>query len=176
MTALCVALVLWLALVAAVLIFPAFARIIGAAVLILLIATMAAAIAEERRVETPPQYRGAWCSTKWNTVYRRCKEFDDGWTLTINRQTVMSEDQVCELSAVRRGVVNTGCGCHVEVTPVIPSRKSAAAERAPPHGHNCCPDGCEAAECCEVPILLQKSPRTDATTPSDASGLAQRIA
>jgi hypothetical protein len=103
MTAVCVALVLWLALVAAVLIFPAFARIIGAAVLILLIATMAAAIAEERRVETSPQYRGAWCSTKWNTVYRRCKEFDDGWTLTINRQTVMSEDQVCELSAVRKG-------------------------------------------------------------------------
>jgi len=37
-----------------------------------------------------------------------------------------------------------------------------SGRRDRPHGHNCCPDGCEAAECCEVPILLQKSPRTDA--------------
>jgi hypothetical protein len=111
----CTALVV-IVLVIAVLAIPAVARIVGVVVLILL-ALGAAALAEERRVETPPQYRGAWCATKWPTIYRRCKEFDHGWTLTIKRQSVMSEDTVCEPSAVRRGdgEHRVWLTCHVDV-------------------------------------------------------------
>jgi hypothetical protein len=74
--------------------------LVAVAVAIILVIT---ARAEERRVETPAQYRGAWCATKWGTIYRRCKEFDRDWQLTIDRQTVMSEETVCEPLAVRKG-------------------------------------------------------------------------
>jgi hypothetical protein len=97
----CVALVVLL--VAAVLLIPALARIVGAAVIILVVVGLALAIAEERRIETPSQYRGVWCETKWQTVHRRCKESDSGWQLTIDRYTVMTEETTCKPSAVRRG-------------------------------------------------------------------------
>jgi hypothetical protein len=87
--------------VAAVLFVPALARLIGAAVLVAIVIAVAAR-AEERRADTPPQYRGAWCATKWGTIYRRCQERDRDVQFTIDRQTVTTEETTCTLSAVRR--------------------------------------------------------------------------
>jgi hypothetical protein len=74
--------------------------LVAVAITIILVIT---ARAEERRVETPPQYRGAWCATKWTDIYRRCRESDRDLEFVIQRLAVGWEDWGCELSAVRKG-------------------------------------------------------------------------
>jgi hypothetical protein len=64
------------------------------ALLALLVATPAAA--------EPPQYRGAWCNTKWQTIYRRCPEGSAKWSFTIRRNLVLTEDSACEITAFRK--------------------------------------------------------------------------
>ena len=54
---------------------------------------------------TPPQYRGMWCSTAWQTIFRRCRDKkDEGRHIAfmITRDSVGWEDEVCEITAVRK--------------------------------------------------------------------------
>jgi len=66
-------------------------------------ALVSSATAGEREVEIPPQYRGAWCTTKWTDIYRRCRESDRGVEFIIERHGWSSEDWACKPLAARKG-------------------------------------------------------------------------
>jgi len=50
-------------------------------------------------VEIPKQYRGAWCQTKWKTIYKRCRSAD---FIEIGRTWWGVDDEGCTLSAIRK--------------------------------------------------------------------------
>jgi hypothetical protein len=63
----------------------------GVAVLFLATGTAHAA-------EIPKQYRGLWCQTKWNTIWKRCPDGE----LEIARRGWGMEDEDCALTAIRK--------------------------------------------------------------------------
>jgi hypothetical protein len=40
----------------------------------LVLALLALLVLPTAAAEVPKQYRGEWCSGKWETIYRRCRE------------------------------------------------------------------------------------------------------
>jgi hypothetical protein len=72
-----------------------------AAIALALVAVTSAA-AEPIALGTPPQYRGAWCNTTWQTIYRRCPEGSTKWSFTISRDGSYSEDSGCKITALRK--------------------------------------------------------------------------
>jgi hypothetical protein len=73
--------------------------------LLALLVTISPAIADPIASGTPPQYRGTWCDTTWQTIYRRChgkKDEDRNIAFMITRDSVGWEDLVCEIKAVRK--------------------------------------------------------------------------
>jgi hypothetical protein len=50
----------------------------------------------------PSQYRGAWCTTTWQTIYRRCPEASTGWAFTISRDGTYVDDESCKVTALRK--------------------------------------------------------------------------
>jgi hypothetical protein len=52
-----------------------------------------------RGAEIPKQYRGEWCQTKWQTIFKRCKTGD---ALTVLRQVWGVDDEGCELVSIRK--------------------------------------------------------------------------
>ena len=49
-------------------------------------------------VEIPKQYRGAWCDTKWPTIYKRCSSAD----FEIKRTYWTTVESTCTVSAIRK--------------------------------------------------------------------------
>jgi hypothetical protein len=49
--------------------------------------------------EIPQQYRGHWCASEWETIYRRCPEGSDD--LAVERTGYGTEDSGCTLDMVR---------------------------------------------------------------------------
>jgi hypothetical protein len=49
-------------------------------------------------VEIPKQYRGEWCLTQWQTIYKRCPSGE----VIIDRTSWSSEDEACTYSAIRK--------------------------------------------------------------------------
>ena len=48
--------------------------------------------------EIPKQYRGAWCETKWQTIYKRCPSAD----FEVKRTYWTTVESTCTPSAVRK--------------------------------------------------------------------------
>src|SRR5437763_5842169 len=75
-----------------------------AAVLILL---LLASAAHAEPVVIPPEFRGDWCKSTWETIHRRCREHDERdelkWQFTIDRDTVTFEEETCRPLAFRKG-------------------------------------------------------------------------
>src|SRR5262249_44785227 len=61
------------------------------------IAALLLAIGTAHAAEIPKQYHGEWCSTKWDTIYKRCAQGD----LIIDRTGWGWEDNSCEVLTVR---------------------------------------------------------------------------
>ena len=61
-----------------------------------------AARAEQRKplhaVEIPKQYRGAWCETRWQTIYERCSSAD----FKIKRTYWTTVESNCKVLSVRK--------------------------------------------------------------------------
>jgi hypothetical protein len=53
-------------------------------------------------VQVPPQFRGRWCRSTWETIYRRCREQADEWQFTIDRATLTTEESTCRPLAIRK--------------------------------------------------------------------------
>jgi hypothetical protein len=68
------------------------ALITGVAALLLATGTAHAA-------EIPKQYHGAWCQTKWKTIYKRCRSAD---FIEIGRTWWGIDDEGCTLSTIRK--------------------------------------------------------------------------
>jgi hypothetical protein len=70
-----------------------FKYVKGGGMLALFLATEAA-----HAVEIPKQYRGEWCSTQWETIYKRCPSGE----VIIDRTSWSVEDETCTYSAIRK--------------------------------------------------------------------------
>ena len=55
-----------------------------------------------RAVEIPKQYRGDWCQTKWQTIYKRGLKDCSGAELEIRRTYWNTVESTCTLSAIRK--------------------------------------------------------------------------
>jgi hypothetical protein len=62
------------------------------------IAALLLATGTAHAVEIPKQYRGAWCETKWRTIYKRCPSAD----FEIKRTYWTTVESTCTLSAIRK--------------------------------------------------------------------------
>jgi hypothetical protein len=51
-----------------------------------------------RPVEIPKQYRGAWCETKWSTIYKRCSAAD----FEITRTYWTTVESTCTVLAIHK--------------------------------------------------------------------------
>jgi hypothetical protein len=49
-------------------------------------------------VEIPKQYRGAWCETKWQTIYKRCPSAD----FEVERTFWTTVESTCTVLSVRK--------------------------------------------------------------------------
>jgi hypothetical protein len=82
----------------------------------------------------PPQYRGAWCSTAWQTIYRRCRDKNDeshSMAFMIDRDGVGSEDSFCKITAFRKsnnGEHRVALECQ-KVDPTDKDRVTRSVER-----------------------------------------------
>jgi hypothetical protein len=68
----------------------------------LVLALLALLVLPTAAAEVPKQYRGEWCSGKWETIYRRCREGGPDWRFTIGRTSMDEEGGGCETLAFRR--------------------------------------------------------------------------
>jgi hypothetical protein len=68
-------------------------KLLLAGVAVLFLATGAA-----HAVEIPKQYRGAWCETKWRTIYKRCPSAD----FEIKQTYWTTVESTCTVSAIRK--------------------------------------------------------------------------
>jgi hypothetical protein len=48
--------------------------------------------------EIPKQYRGSWCSTGWETIWKRCDDAE----MLVNRDSWGGEDHGCTLVSVSK--------------------------------------------------------------------------
>jgi hypothetical protein len=53
---------------------------------------------EAHAVEIPKQYRGAWCETKWQTIYKRCSDAD----FEVKRTYWTTVESTCNVLSVRK--------------------------------------------------------------------------
>src|SRR5262245_6816966 len=54
-------------------------------------------------VEIPAQYRGAWCPTNWETIYKRCSKKDAHFIIDRTSWGVADEEgEECQLISVRK--------------------------------------------------------------------------
>jgi hypothetical protein len=49
-------------------------------------------------VEIPKQYRGAWCETEWQTIYKRCRSAD----FEVERTFWTTVESTCTVLSVRK--------------------------------------------------------------------------
>jgi hypothetical protein len=63
-----------------------------------LIAALFLATGAAHAVEIPKQYRGFWCPTQWQTVYKRCRVSD----FEVTRTYWTTVESTCTLSAIRK--------------------------------------------------------------------------
>jgi hypothetical protein len=54
-----------------------------------------------RAAEIPKQYRGEWCVTKWETIYKRCSKDSAAWAFVID-DGVAWGDWGCDLLTVHK--------------------------------------------------------------------------
>jgi hypothetical protein len=62
------------------------------------VAALLLATGTAHAVEIPKQYRGEWCLTQWQTIYKRCPSGE----VIIDRTSWSSEDEACNCSAIRK--------------------------------------------------------------------------
>jgi hypothetical protein len=53
---------------------------------------------EAHAVEIPKQYRGAWCETKWQNIYKRCSDAD----FEVKRTYWTTVESTCNVLSVRK--------------------------------------------------------------------------
>jgi hypothetical protein len=68
------------------------------------IAALFLATGTAHAVEIPKQYRGVWCHTRWDTIYERCSDPDQG--LEIKKTSWVTGELyggiTCTLSTIRK--------------------------------------------------------------------------
>src|SRR5262245_46280943 len=64
----------------------------------ILIAALFLATGTAHAVEIPKQYRGAWCDTKWPTIYKRCSGAD----FEITRTYWTTVESTCTVLAIHK--------------------------------------------------------------------------
>jgi hypothetical protein len=62
------------------------------------IAALFLATGTAHAVEIPKQYRGAWCETKWQTIYKRCPDAD----FEVKRTYWTTVESTCNVLSVRK--------------------------------------------------------------------------
>jgi hypothetical protein len=62
------------------------------------------ALRPAQAADIPQQYRGHWCETKWQTIFRRCAKSGDEMTpsMVVGRNGYGVEDEGCTVQTVRK--------------------------------------------------------------------------
>jgi hypothetical protein len=76
--------------------FMALGVLLAVAVIVLAVS------AHGEPLRVPRQYQGAWCATKWHTIFRRCETEAEGLAFEIERTFWGTDDQGCTLTAIRK--------------------------------------------------------------------------